>query len=129
MDVDQEYKSAARRSVLLLTVLGALSQLLGFGYRVALSRMVGAEVMGLYQLVMPAFSGAVVPDRSGTDGGGIQSHLPVSGLGKQPGCSTDREFLSAVAHAADLGRWERRSLCSAIPFPSISWVMPEPSWG
>lgn len=56
MDVDQEYKSAARRSVVLLTVLGALSQLLGFGYRVALSRMVGAEVMGLYQLVMPAFS-------------------------------------------------------------------------
>ena len=48
MDVDQEYKSAARRSVVLLTVLGALSQLLGFGYRVALSRMVGAEVMGLY---------------------------------------------------------------------------------
>ena len=37
MDVDQEYKSAARRSVVLLTVLGALSQLLGFGYRVALS--------------------------------------------------------------------------------------------
>ena len=35
MDVDQEYKSAARRSVVLLTVLGALSQLLGFGYRVA----------------------------------------------------------------------------------------------
>lgn len=56
MDVDQEYKSAARRSVMLLTVLGAVSQLLGFGYRVALSRMVGAEVMGLYQLVMPAFS-------------------------------------------------------------------------
>lgn len=56
MDVDQEYQSAARRSVVLLTVLGALSQLLGFGYRVALSRMVGAEVMGLYQLVMPAFS-------------------------------------------------------------------------
>ena len=56
MDVDQEYKSAARRSVVLLTVLGALSQLLGFGYRVALSRMVGAEVMGLHQLVMPAFS-------------------------------------------------------------------------
>ena len=56
MDVDREYQSAARRSVVLLTVLGALSQLLGFGYRVALSRMVGAEVMGLYQLVMPAFS-------------------------------------------------------------------------
>lgn len=31
MDVDQEYKSAARRSVVLLTVLGALSQLLVLG--------------------------------------------------------------------------------------------------
>ena len=56
MDVDPNYKSAARRSVVLLTVLGALSQLLGFGYRVALSRMVGAEVMGLYQLIMPVYS-------------------------------------------------------------------------
>ena len=91
MDVDQEYKSAARRSVVLLTVLGALSQLLGFGYRVALSRMVGAEVMGLYQLVMPAFS--------------VLLSLTAVGLTaavKQPGCSTDRELLSAVAHAADL---------------------------
>ena len=30
--------------------------MLGFGYRVALSRMVGAEVMGLYQLLMPVYS-------------------------------------------------------------------------
>ena len=43
-------------SVLFLTVLGTLSQLLAFGYRVALSRMVGAEVMGLYQLIMPVYS-------------------------------------------------------------------------
>ena len=42
--------------MLFLTVLGTLSQLLAFGYRVALSRMVGAEVMGLYQLIMPVYS-------------------------------------------------------------------------
>ena len=47
---------SAGRGTLLLTVLGGLSQLLGFGYRVALSRAVGAEVMGLYQLVMPVYS-------------------------------------------------------------------------
>lgn len=41
--------------VVLLTVLGSLAQLLGFGYRVTMSRMVGAEVMGLYQLVMSAY--------------------------------------------------------------------------
>lgn len=39
-----------------LTVLSVLSQLLGFAYRVGLSRMVGAQVMGLYQLVMPVYS-------------------------------------------------------------------------
>ena len=43
-------------SVLFLTALGTLSQLLAFGYRVALSRMIGAEVMGLYQLIMPVYS-------------------------------------------------------------------------
>lgn len=43
-------------SVLFLTGLGTLSQLLAFGYRVALSRMIGAEVMGLYQLIMPVYS-------------------------------------------------------------------------
>lgn len=47
---------SAGKGALLLTVLGAVSQLLGFGYRVILSRMVGAEVMGLYQLVMPVYS-------------------------------------------------------------------------
>ena len=39
-----------------LTAVGALSQLLSFGYRVAMSRMVGAEVMGLYQLLMSAYA-------------------------------------------------------------------------
>jgi len=47
---------SAGGSALFLTVLGAVSQILAFCYRVALSRMVGAEVMGLYQLVMPVYS-------------------------------------------------------------------------
>ena len=41
---------------LLLTGTGLLSQALGFLYRIALSRLIGAEVMGLYQLVMPVYS-------------------------------------------------------------------------
>lgn len=44
------------KSVLLLTVLGIVSQVLSFFYRVMLSRLAGAEVMGLYQLVMPVYS-------------------------------------------------------------------------
>lgn len=49
-------QSNAGASALFLTILAALSQSLAFVYRVALSRMVGAEVMGLYQLLMPAYS-------------------------------------------------------------------------
>ena len=45
----------ASRRIIVLTGLGALAQILGFGYRVVMSRMVGAEVMGLYQLVMSAY--------------------------------------------------------------------------
>lgn len=49
-------QDTARRSAVFLTVLSIISQMLGFFYRVGLSRMVGAEVMGLYQLVMPVYS-------------------------------------------------------------------------
>ena len=41
---------------LLLTATGLAGQLLGFLYRIALSRQIGAEVMGLYQLIMPVYS-------------------------------------------------------------------------
>ena len=37
--------TSAGQGAVLLTVLGAVSQLLGFGYRVALARMVGAQVI------------------------------------------------------------------------------------
>lgn len=40
----------------LLTVTALVGQGLGFFYRIALSRLIGAEVMGLYQLLMPAYS-------------------------------------------------------------------------
>lgn len=41
---------------ILLTATGLISQVLGFFYRILLSRMIGAEVMGLYQLVMPVYA-------------------------------------------------------------------------
>ena len=41
---------------LLLTATGLFSQVVGFVYRMILSRMIGAETMGLFQLVMPVFS-------------------------------------------------------------------------
>ncbi len=44
------------RSALLLMALGTVSQMLSFFYRVALSRLIGAELLGLYQLLMSAYS-------------------------------------------------------------------------
>lgn len=44
------------RATLLLTGVGLISQGLGFLYRIILARLVGAEIMGLYQLIMPAYS-------------------------------------------------------------------------
>ncbi len=52
----EEYEYSAGKSALFLTITGILSQGLSFLYRVALSRMVGAEIMGLYQLLMPVYS-------------------------------------------------------------------------
>ena len=49
-------RTSIRYGTLLLTATGLVNQLLGFVYRILLSRLVGAEVMGLYQLVMPVFS-------------------------------------------------------------------------
>lgn len=46
---------SAAKSTALLTAVSFFSQGVGFVYRVLLARMVGSEVMGLYQLVMPAF--------------------------------------------------------------------------
>lgn len=48
--------SSLLSGTLLLTLVGLFSQLVGFGYRIALSRLVGAETMGLYQLIMPVYS-------------------------------------------------------------------------
>lgn len=48
--------SSLTRSTMLLTAVGLVAQLLSFVYRVILSRLVGAEVMGLYQLILPVYS-------------------------------------------------------------------------
>lgn len=47
---------SALQSTALLTAVSLFSQAVGFVYRVFLSRMVGSEIMGLYQLIMPVSS-------------------------------------------------------------------------
>ncbi len=54
--MNQPSRPSLTRSTITLTAVGLIAQLLGFFYRVVLSRLVGAEVMGLYQLILPAYS-------------------------------------------------------------------------
>lgn len=49
-------RSSTLYATLLLTGTGLVGQILGFFYRIALSRLIGAETMGLYQLIMPVYS-------------------------------------------------------------------------
>lgn len=48
--------SSLLAGTVLLTAIGLFSQVVGFFYRIMLSRLIGAETMGLYQLVMPVYS-------------------------------------------------------------------------
>ena len=40
---------------LLLTAAGFLSRILGFFYRIFLSRVIGAEGLGIYQMIFPVY--------------------------------------------------------------------------
>lgn len=73
--------SSAGKSAFFLTVMGLLSQGIGFLYRVALSRMIGAEIMGLYQLLMPVYSVLVALTAVGVTS--ATSHLTALFLAKR----------------------------------------------
>lgn len=49
------FKSPVLMGAFYLTLSGVLSRMLGFLYRIFLSREIGAESLGLYQLVVPIF--------------------------------------------------------------------------
>lgn len=49
-------KRSAAYGALLLTVVNLFSQLIAFFYRIILSRLIGAEGMGLFQLVFPVYN-------------------------------------------------------------------------
>ena len=53
MNID---RSSTLYATLLLTGTGLVGQTLAFFYRIVLSRLIGAETMGLYQLIMPVYS-------------------------------------------------------------------------
>ena len=49
-------KSAFLRGTLLLTFAGLISRFMGFFYRIFLANTIGAEGMGIYQLIFPIYS-------------------------------------------------------------------------
>ena len=49
-------KKSIISGAIILTVAGIITRLLGFVYRVFLSNAIGAEGMGLYQLIMPVYA-------------------------------------------------------------------------
>ena len=50
------FKNAFLRGTLLLTIAGLISRIMGFFYRIFLANTIGAEGMGIYQLIFPVYS-------------------------------------------------------------------------
>ena len=50
-----KHKNPLVQGALLLTIAGFLTRIIGFFYRIFLSRTIGAEGMGLYQLIFPIY--------------------------------------------------------------------------
>ena len=61
MDVRKSFVSAA----IILIVAGFIARLFGFVYRIYLSNIIGAEGIGLYQLVFPVYAGIVLTITAG----------------------------------------------------------------
>ena len=55
MNLSRMIKNPLVIGTLFLTISGALSRIIGFFYRIFLSQTIGAEGIGIYQLVTPAF--------------------------------------------------------------------------
>ena len=49
-------KNMILRGTLLLTIAGVISRIMGFFYRIFLANTIGAEGMGIYQLIFPIYS-------------------------------------------------------------------------
>ena len=89
-------------STLLLTGVSLAVQLVGFVYRVFLSRLIGAETMGLYQLIMPVYS--------------VLLSLTASGL------TVALSTLSSEYHARGNRKAVRRLLTTALRVLFVLWL-------
>ena len=99
---------------LLLTAVGLFSQVVGFGYRIALSRLVGAETMGLYQLIMPVYS----------------TLMSLTAVGLTVAVSTLSARSAALGDRGAVGLTKRRALslffAGAIPLGALVILLSDP---
>ena len=49
-------KDSIIKGAVILTIAGIITRILGFAYRIYMSNIIGAEGMGLYQLVLPIYT-------------------------------------------------------------------------
>jgi stage V sporulation protein B len=49
-------KNVILRGTLLLTIAGVISRIMGFFYRIFLANTIGAEGLGIYQMIFPIYS-------------------------------------------------------------------------
>lgn len=50
------FRSSLIKGTLILTLAGTISRFIGFFYKIFLSRTIGAEALGIYQLIFPLFA-------------------------------------------------------------------------
>lgn len=97
---------------LILTFTGILSRIIGFFYRIFLSRTIGAEGLGIYQLIFPVFALLISVSASG-----IQT--AVSRYCAQ--CETDREARKYL-YAGLLLSMTLSILCMAVVHQKAEWI-------
>lgn len=49
-------KSTLLKGTAILTIVGVITRLLGFFYKIFLSNILGPEMLGVYQLIFPVYS-------------------------------------------------------------------------
>lgn len=62
---ENKKKDSFIKGAAILTAAGLAARVMGFGYRVILTRIIGAEGMGLYQMAYPIYTVLLVVSRSG----------------------------------------------------------------
>ena len=102
-------------NALILTASGIVLQLLGFGYRVFLSWRIGADGMGVFALVMPAYSVMLAVTLSGVG-------TAVTAVASERSALGDRAGTAAVVRTAVLLFLGLFAVSAVLVFAFSGWI-------